>query len=508
MTQTKSFNPLFSYISKYTIIPIIPLFFLAIYSFNPENLFLDKTDHFYFEIISVILSFIIASYAILRGYAFNDKFTLIIGLGFHAGGFIDVLHAVISFLSPEQMLSTTNFMAQTWIAGRIVMGTVILIAILKFGSHKIIEQEDTITRHVVVLYVLSLSCFAIAIAIISSSVSFPFLDVAFEPNRPYEIPAAIIFALGLFYFYKKKLYMIDDNFYKGMLVALAVDISGNIIFTFSSVDFDTAFNFAHILKNVSLLIIIISLASSIIQHYKNKAQLATELKKIDQKKDEFSVMITHELKTPLTPIKGWCYALTHQDILGKLNDKQQNAIITIERNTSRLENLIQNILSAQKLEMNEEKFKMVNTSTKKILEAIKNNFEFMIQEKNMNFTCVTKDIIMKTDEIRIIQVLSNLIQNAIDFTIANVSIEVKAKEEGDFVIFSVKDNGIGISQENQKSLFKKFYQVDTSLTRKGGTGLGLTICKGIAEGLGGKIWVQSEEGTGSTFYFSIPIKKG
>ena len=75
-------------------------------------------------------------------------------------------------------------------------------------------------------------------------------------------------------------------------------------------------------------------------------------------------------------------------------------------------------------------------------------------------------------------------------------------------VFSVKDNGVGISEENQKNLFKKFYQIDTSMTRKhGGTGLGLTICKGIIEDLGGKIWVKSKEGTGSIFYFSIPLTK-
>ena len=74
------------------------------------------------------------------------------------------------------------------------------------------------------------------------------------------------------------------------------------------------------------------------------------------------------------------------------------------------------------------------------------------------------------------------------------------------IIFSVKDNGIGISKENQKLLFKKFYQIDTSHTRKhGGTGLGLAICKGIVEGLGGMIWVESEVGKGTVFYFSVPL---
>jgi len=85
-------------------------------------------------------------------------------------------------------------------------------------------------------------------------------------------------------------------------------------------------------------------------------------------------------------------------------------------------------------------------------------------------------------------------------------IEINAQKSDDGILFSVKDNGIGMSLENQKKLFKKFYQVDSSVKRKhGGTGLGLSICKGIVEALGGKIWVESEEGKGTNFYFTTQI---
>jgi len=131
-----------------------------------------------------------------------------------------------------------------------------------------------------------------------------------------------------------------------------------------------------------------------------------------------------------------------------------------------------------------------------------------MKEKNIHFTTTCDDVNFQTDETKIIQVLSNLIQNSVDFTpIVDAKIEVDAKKEGDDIIFCVKDNGIGISEENQINLFKKFYQIDTSIIRKhGGTGLGLTICKGFVEGLDGKIWVRSNIGKGSTFYFTIPIK--
>jgi signal transduction histidine kinase len=115
------------------------------------------------------------------------------------------------------------------------------------------------------------------------------------------------------------------------------------------------------------------------------------------------------------------------------------------------------------------------------------------------------------DPDRIHQVLCNLISNAIKFVPPDEGIiEVSAVpliQDSSVVVFSVKDNGIGIPPEKQKGLFTKFYQVDTSLTRNvGGTGLGLTIAKGIVEAHGGKLWVESEQAKGSIFHFSIPME--
>ena len=122
---------------------------------------------------------------------------------------------------------------------------------------------------------------------------------------------------------------------------------------------------------------------------------------------------------------------------------------------------------------------------------------------------ISKDKIstFKSDQNRILQVLSALLSNAVEYVPENNGrIDLDVKETDDRIIFSVKDNGIGIYKENQKLLFKKFYQIDTSHTRKhGGTGLGLAICKGIVEGLGGMIWVESEVGKGTVFYFSVPL---
>ena len=114
---------------------------------------------------------------------------------------------------------------------------------------------------------------------------------------------------------------------------------------------------------------------------------------------------------------------------------------------------------------------------------------------------------LKGDRSRLEQVLNNLILNAVDFVPVNGGrIEMRAERNDDKVLFTIKDNGMGIPKDKQHHLFTQFYQLDTSATRKhGGSGLGLSICKGIVEALGGKIWLESDTGKGTIFYFTIPI---
>jgi len=140
---------------------------------------------------------------------------------------------------------------------------------------------------------------------------------------------------------------------------------------------------------------------------------------------------------------------------------------------------------------------------KEMIESCKS----MMKEKKIEFVNSTSaKTLINSDKTRLGEVFYNLIQNAVDFVPANGGrIEICAKEEGDSILFYVKDNGIGILEKRKDHVFKKFYQVDISFKRKyGGSGFGLVICKGIIENLGGKIWFESKEGEGTTFYFSIP----
>jgi PAS domain S-box-containing protein len=240
-----------------------------------------------------------------------------------------------------------------------------------------------------------------------------------------------------------------------------------------------------------------------------KLQKALEdIRENEKMKDEFSSMISHELKTPLTPIRGYCEMLKLK-LAGPVTEKQIQILGRVENNVDRLERLIGDVLDSQKIDLKKMVFStkpfLLNSFMDKIFEDLKP----MLEDKGINFINNSKtNFKLNSDEMRIRQVIDNLIRNAVDFVPEkDGTVEFGASEENDSIKFYVKDNGIGISKENIDKLFIKFYQVDTSARRKhGGTGLGLVICKGIVEGLGGKIWIDSEEGKGTTVFFTIPKK--
>jgi signal transduction histidine kinase len=217
-------------------------------------------------------------------------------------------------------------------------------------------------------------------------------------------------------------------------------------------------------------------------------------------------MVSHELKTPLVPIIGYVQMLQKQELMGELNKQQLDAVNEIYSSALKLQRLVGDILTTQKLELERLEFNHDNIYIAELLNSILKDFKTIVDGKKIHMSVdISEDGIIFSDRDRINQVFSNLIKNAIDFVDVEGKITIGVKNNKESVTFFVKDNGSGISEMNQKEIFKKFYQVDTSMSRKrDGSGLGLAICKGITEGLGGKIWIESKENIGSTFYFEIP----
>ena len=231
-----------------------------------------------------------------------------------------------------------------------------------------------------------------------------------------------------------------------------------------------------------------------------------KLKEVQKEKQEFLAMITHELKTPLTPIQGFCEMLKDPD-MGELNEDQKEAVDEIFNNSEELLHLIENVLNAQKIELNKLKFNIEEITVDEFMEGRYKSLLSLMVKKGIKFVNSTeKGLVVKGDVKKLNEVFANLVQNSVDFVPdKNGRIEIGAKHQDKDVLFYVKDSGKGIQKDKIKNMFKKFYQIDSSHTRKhAGSGLGLSICKGYIKGLGGKIWVESEPNVETIFYFTLP----
>jgi signal transduction histidine kinase len=231
-----------------------------------------------------------------------------------------------------------------------------------------------------------------------------------------------------------------------------------------------------------------------------------DLEKLEKQKQEFISMITHELKSPLTPIIGFSEALMDPELLEELTPKQLDAVETILKNANRLESIIGDLLDSQRLDIEKMKFNYTKVDVAELTYSVTTNFNKEIESKKIQFIVnATPPMVITTDKQRVEQVLTNIVANSMDFVSMDTGkISVSAKLQKDHVLFTIQDNGSGIRPEEINIIFDSFSQIDTKLTRKhGGAGLGLAICRALVTRLGGKIWVESEFGKGSSFYFTI-----
>jgi signal transduction histidine kinase len=227
----------------------------------------------------------------------------------------------------------------------------------------------------------------------------------------------------------------------------------------------------------------------------------------DNVKTEFISNITHELLTPLTSIRGFV-ELLEDETMGKINAEQKKSLEIILRNCDRLIKLIKELLDTSNLENNKLGFQFGLVSLNSILSKTIHDIHPQANDKQIT---IIKDIQQLPeiwgDEERLVQVLMNLLINAIKFTPHKGKITIKAKGDIEHINISISDTGIGIPADKLNSIFDRFYQVDGSARRKyGGMGLGLSICRSIIDKHFGKIWAQSD-GKGSTFHIVLPKLK-
>lgn len=233
----------------------------------------------------------------------------------------------------------------------------------------------------------------------------------------------------------------------------------------------------------------------------------TELKKMQKIKTEFVSTVSHELRTPLTAING-SIELMKSGAFGNIPEKALELINIVDRNGKRLLNLINDILDVEKLGFDKFNLQFEEHDLVTLInEAIQLNSNYLNEaEVSINFVSEIDKLIISLDKSRIIQVLTNLISNAIKFSPKGSTVQICTEKSNDYVKILVIDKGIGIAPEEHAKLFQKFTQLDSSDTRKkGGTGLGLYICKAIIQKHNGKIGFDSKLNEGTTFYFELPF---
>ena len=244
----------------------------------------------------------------------------------------------------------------------------------------------------------------------------------------------------------------------------------------------------------------------------------SEQKALARERNEFISTASHEMRTPVAAIEGYL-SMAQNPNLAQIDDRAKGFLDKAHSSAIHLGKLFQDLLSVSKIEDKNILDRRAVFNISDLVLKVSAEMKVQAQQKGIQlFThiagadiksekVIAPTYLVNADESRIAEVLTNLIDNAIKYTDeGNVDVEIEADQT--FVTIKIHDTGIGISEQNQKHLFEKFYRVDSELTReKGGTGLGLYIARNLVEMYGGSVWVESSPQKGSTFAFKLPLAK-
>jgi two-component system phosphate regulon sensor histidine kinase PhoR len=234
----------------------------------------------------------------------------------------------------------------------------------------------------------------------------------------------------------------------------------------------------------------------------------TELKRLENVRRDFVANASHELRTPVTLIRGFTETLLAHDDLSESD--RRSSLEVVDRHARRLANIVKNLLELSRLESAAAVFHLAPVDVSAVADALIGELRSDFEEKRLAVALRAERPAMAWgDERAVEQILTNLIGNATQYTGAGGRIEIRIDEGDECVTVQVEDSGIGIPERDLDRVFERFYRVDKARSRAhGGTGLGLSIAKHLAQGLGGEISVESEFGKGSTFCFTLPVAAG
>ena len=232
----------------------------------------------------------------------------------------------------------------------------------------------------------------------------------------------------------------------------------------------------------------------------------TELRKLERIRRDFVANVSHEFRTPLTAIQGFTETL----LAGAMDDPNNRLrfLGIILEHSRRLARLTEDLLKLSQMDADRLELEVRRVSVAALVESCYETARHRAAEKELTLSLDLPSMVadVSGDARRLQEVLQNLLDNAIQYTLPSGKIILSVTQSGDEVIFTVADTGIGIPQADQPRIFERFYRVDAARSREaGGTGLGLAIARHLIEVHGGRLWVESELGVGSKFHFSVPI---
>ncbi|MGC1416193.1 MAG: ATP-binding protein, partial [Candidatus Acidiferrum sp.] len=232
----------------------------------------------------------------------------------------------------------------------------------------------------------------------------------------------------------------------------------------------------------------------------------TELRRLERVRRDFVANVSHEFRTPLTAIQGFAETLLAGAIDDSVNRTRFLEIIL--EHSRRLARLTEDLLVLSKMDADRLELEIQQLRVSQLIESCLETAQRRAAEKDLRISVNLPQSLpdIAGDRRRLAEVLQNLLDNAIQYTLPGGQITVSAEPQDDEVILTVSDTGIGIPKVDQPRIFERFYRVDVARSREaGGTGLGLAIAKHLVEVHGGRLWVDSEVGRGSQFHFSVPV---
>lgn len=471
--------------------------------------------HIIVEFFSIIASFGIFALAWFTYKQSEDNSALFLGCMFLGIGLLDFMHT-LSFPGEPAFFtaSSTNKGILFWLAARLLFAVTILASAFVPRIMGRFKHWRPVLLTAVLLYAMAVFYAVIAYESVLPAMFLP--GVGITPLKiylEYTVVGMLVFAyVAYLRVYLKR----RETVYLRYLAAITISIFSELAFTLYKSAYDTFNMLGHLYKFFAFCAIYAGVFIAAIRRPYIKLSEATielqkeevKLKEFDKLKDDFLSVTTHELKTPLVPIKSQAQLLLAGDY-GALNKEQKEAVDMIYRNEEALSILADEVLDISRLQSGKLQLVLESAAIGGLVTEVVGDMKSFATQKQITFSLapIPEMPNVTVDGSRIKQVLRNLLDNAIKFTPEQGTVSIEVGKTGNEIVVQVRDSGIGIKGDDIPKLFVPFFRAESDVTRKyRGTGLGLAVSKGIIESHGGTIRAESDgQSKGSTFTFTLPL---